>query len=45
MKNFRSMNQESRNEGKVERLVITGPSHRLGDKPIHLRVLLIRLYG
>jgi hypothetical protein len=41
------MNQESRKKGKggtrcLQR-VITGPSHRLGDKPIHLPIFLIDL--
>jgi len=41
------MSEESRKR-KVERVVPNalswGPSHRLWDKPIHLRVFLIRLY-
>jgi hypothetical protein len=39
------MNQESRKGGtRCPQRVITGPSHRLGDKPIHLPTFLIDLY-
>jgi len=42
------MNQESRKGGTVAaatlQRVITAPSHRLGDKPIHFPTFLIDLY-